>query len=151
MDPKEIVANGYDRIANRYAEWAPGVRVEERQRYTELLLEGLPEGANVLELGCGSGLPTTRQLAKHFRVTGVDISEQQITFARQNVPEATFDHADMTALNFPPGQLRRSGSLLRDHTRAPRGTRSFDGCDPAASLPRRWEWDRWSETPKRTG
>lgn len=122
MDPKEIVANGYDRIANRYAEWAPGVRVEERQRYTELLLEGLPEGANVLELGCGSGLPTTRQLAKHFRVTGVDISEQQITFARQNVPEATFDHADMTALNFPPGQLRRSGSLLRDHTRAPRGT-----------------------------
>lgn len=66
MDPKEIVAQGYDQIAARYAEWAPSVRVEERAHYTNVLLESLPESAEILELGCGSGLPTTRRLAERF-------------------------------------------------------------------------------------
>lgn len=101
MDPKEIVAQGYDRIAKRYAEWSPGVRVEERERYTAMLLDSLPEGADILEIGCGSGVPTTQRLARRFQVTGVDLSAQQIKLARQHMPEATFIHADMTALNFP--------------------------------------------------
>lgn len=70
---KEIVA-GYDRIAERYAAWATGVRIEERERYTHVILDALPAGAAVLELGCGSGVPTTQRLAARFTVTGVDIS-----------------------------------------------------------------------------
>jgi SAM-dependent methyltransferase/protein tyrosine phosphatase (PTP) superfamily phosphohydrolase (DUF442 family) len=102
-DAKRVVAEGYDRIADRYNAWASTVREAERARYTAVLLEGLPPGAQVLELGCGSGLPTTQHLAERFAVTGVDISEAQITCARHNVPSAVFVHGDMTELDFAPG------------------------------------------------
>lgn len=105
MDPKEIVAQGYDQIAAWYAEWAPSVRVEERAHYTNVLLETLPESAETFELGCGSGLPTTRRLAERFHVTGVDISGQQIGLARQHLPDVNFVHADMTTLNLPPSSF----------------------------------------------
>ncbi|KAA3662165.1 MAG: class I SAM-dependent methyltransferase [Chloroflexi bacterium] len=100
MDPKQIVADGYDYIGEQHEKWAGDVRVAERTKYTNVLLEKLPKGAKVLELGCGSGIPTTKQLAKRFDVTGVDISAQQVALARQKVPEAKFIHADMTKLNF---------------------------------------------------
>ena len=72
VDPKQIVADGYDRIAEQYCAWARQVRQEERAKYTAVLLKKLPVGATVLELGCRAGLPTTRQLAERFAVTGVD-------------------------------------------------------------------------------
>ena len=37
MDPKQIVAEGYDKIGARYAEEADAVLWEERDRYTSLL------------------------------------------------------------------------------------------------------------------
>jgi cyclopropane fatty-acyl-phospholipid synthase-like methyltransferase len=102
VDPKQIVANGYDRIAEQYCAWARQVRQEERAKYTAVLLKKLPVGATVLELGCGAGLPTTRQLAERFAVTGVDLSARQVDLARRNVPAVTFLHADMTQLDFVP-------------------------------------------------
>jgi SAM-dependent methyltransferase len=102
-DPKQIVARGYDQIAERYLAWgASGIRGEERDYYTTVLLDALPIGAKVLELGCGAGIPTTRRLAERFTVTGIDISARQIDLARQNVPNATFEHTDMTTLDIPP-------------------------------------------------
>lgn len=103
MDQKRTVARGYDRMAERYNAWAVDVRVQEREHYTRALLDALPEGAAVLELGCGAGLPTTRAFAERFGVTGVDISERQIALARRNVPGARFVHADMAGLDLPPG------------------------------------------------
>ena len=101
IDPKEIVQNGYDRIAEKYTAWTKTVRIEERERYTDFILNNLAIGSKVLELGCGSGDPTTIRLAEHFSVTGVDISQKQIKFARRNVPQATFIQGDMTRLMFP--------------------------------------------------
>ena len=101
MDPKQIVADGYDNIAEQHEEWAGNVRVEERQKYTSVLLQKVSQGAKVLELGCGSGIPTTQQLAKKFSVTGVDISAKQVELAQQKVPTAKFIHSDMTMLDFP--------------------------------------------------
>jgi SAM-dependent methyltransferase len=105
VDPKQIVAAGYDRIAEQYCAWASQVRREERAKYTAALLEKLPAGAAVLELGCGAGLPTTCQLADRFAVTGVDLSARQVALARHNVPTATFLHADMTQLDFAPASF----------------------------------------------
>jgi ubiquinone/menaquinone biosynthesis C-methylase UbiE len=101
IDPKEIVQKGYDRIAEKYTEWTKTVRIEERERYTDFILNNLEKGSKVLELGCGSGDPTTVRLAERFSVTGVDISQQQIKFARRNVPQATFIQGDMSQLIFP--------------------------------------------------
>ena len=105
MDPKQIVADGFDYIAEQHEKWASNIRVAERTKYTDVLLERLPKGAKVLELGCGLGLPTTEQLAKKFAVTGVDISAQQIALAQQNIPVVQFIHADMTKLDFPKGSF----------------------------------------------
>ena len=93
-----IVARGYDEIADRFVEWRNRIDDDPRTRFSRELERRLPEGARVLELGCGAGLPDARRLAERFRVTGVDISGEQIRRARQNVPEAEFLEADMTAL-----------------------------------------------------
>jgi SAM-dependent methyltransferase len=98
----QIVSDGYDRIAERYADWAACTVVDKaRPRYVSLIFDRLPDGAAVLELGCGGGGPTTRQLAERFCLTGVDISARQIELARQHVPQATFLHADMIELELP--------------------------------------------------
>lgn len=104
-DPKEIVARGYDVIAERYLAWAGSVRVAEREGYLQIILDSLPDGAAVLELGCGAGIPITRQLAERFAVTGVDISARQLGLARENVPAATFIAADMAALDCDPASF----------------------------------------------
>jgi SAM-dependent methyltransferase len=103
-DPKEIVARGYDAIALRYAEWAGQVESPALEWLRELDRH-LPEGADVLELGCGRGVPGTRQLARRHRVTGVDISAVQIELARHHVPEASFVHADALDLDVAAGSL----------------------------------------------
>ncbi|HEX2350433.1 MAG TPA: class I SAM-dependent methyltransferase, partial [Ktedonobacterales bacterium] len=83
---RRIVEQGYDQVAERHRAWSAGIRQDERQRYTDELLDRLPAGARVLELGCGQGTPTTRLLAERFSVTGVDISARQLELARQAVP-----------------------------------------------------------------
>jgi SAM-dependent methyltransferase len=101
-DPKRTVADGYDLIAQRYLDWSDLNPSSQRTRYLERLLGLLPAGAELLELGCGAGIPVARALAERCRVTGVDISAAQIALARQHVPGATFIQADMAALDFPP-------------------------------------------------
>jgi SAM-dependent methyltransferase len=103
-NPKEIVARGYDAIALRYAEWAGRVD-SPALAWVRDLDARLPDGASVLELGCGRGVPATRELARRHRVTGVDISAVQIELARHHVPEASFVHADATELDVAAGSL----------------------------------------------
>jgi ubiquinone/menaquinone biosynthesis C-methylase UbiE len=62
-------------------------------------------GGRVLDLGCGAGLPSTKQLARRFEVVGVDISETQLRLAGKNVPSATFISADITQLEMPIGSF----------------------------------------------
>lgn len=74
----------------------------DHRRWLRPLVEALPEGGRVLDLGCGCGVPDARRLSARFRVTGVDLSDTQIQRARRLVPSATFLRADMTRLRFPP-------------------------------------------------
>jgi SAM-dependent methyltransferase len=104
-DFKRIVRDGYNQIAQAHHDWAQTVRAQERWRYTQRVLDALPEGAAVLDLGCGSGVPTTQALASRFDVTGIDISESQIALARRNVPAARFLVADITQLDLPAASL----------------------------------------------
>jgi SAM-dependent methyltransferase len=104
-DPKDVVARGYDAVAERYLEWSPLRPSEARRRYLDLASERIAEGSRVLELGCGAGVPMTATLAEGRDVTGVDISERQIELARRNVPNATFMRADMTKVDFPAGSF----------------------------------------------
>jgi len=105
MDPRQIVADGYDLIAERYFEWSAARPSATRTAWLRHALEVIPTGVDVVDLGCGAGVPMTRALAAGRQVTGVDISARQIELARANVPGATFVHADITALALPAGSL----------------------------------------------
>jgi SAM-dependent methyltransferase len=102
VDGRRIVEDGYDAIAERYFEWSDARPSAVRLAWLARALERIPAGAEVLDLGCGAGVPMTRALADGRHVTGVDISARQIELARTNVPEAMFIRADMTALDLPP-------------------------------------------------
>jgi SAM-dependent methyltransferase len=105
IDPKRIVADGYDRIADRYLAWSALRPSSARLAALDLADRLIPPGADVLELGCGAGLPMTARLAIGRRLTGVDISAEQIRRARRNVPGATFIQADLTTVDRPAGSL----------------------------------------------
>jgi SAM-dependent methyltransferase len=104
-DPKRIVADGYDRIAERYFAWSDAHPSPVRRAWLERALARIPGDTDVLDLGCGAGVPMTRALADGRRVTGVDLSGRQLELARTNVPEATFTQADMTSLDLRPASL----------------------------------------------
>jgi len=99
MDYKETVKSGYNAIANRYL--TTRTRDSEDVRLLNELIIRLPEGAKVLDAGCGAGIPISQILSEKFEVTGIDFSESQIELAEKNVPRAHFICRDMTKLNFP--------------------------------------------------
>jgi cyclopropane fatty-acyl-phospholipid synthase-like methyltransferase len=101
--PKRIVAQGYNEIAQRYLAWSAFAPSPERMQQLARLLDLLPPDAEALELGCGAGVPVTQALAERCRVTGVDISAEQIALAERYVPDATLVCADMTTLDFAAG------------------------------------------------
>jgi len=105
-DPRvDIVEAGYDRIADSFAQWRDEIEGDPRREWAADLASRLPDGAAVLELGCGAGLPDTAELARRFRVTGVDVSAEQIRRARENVPNAELVHADFLGLELPAGSF----------------------------------------------
>lgn len=130
-DPKRIVERGYDAIADRFAAWQRQISDETRLAYLADLLELLPERPDVLELGVGAGVQSSRILAERGRLTGVDLSREQLRRARERLPRATLIHGDLAAVelpaesfdavvsfyvlnNLPPDEL---GPLLRDVAR----------------------------------
>jgi SAM-dependent methyltransferase len=102
FDPKAIVREGYDRASYAY-------RGDEftspRSGYAYWLSRitcSLAAGSRVLDLGCGCGIPASRELAHRYQVTGVDLSPVQIARARRLVPSARFLCADMADVEFEP-------------------------------------------------
>ncbi len=94
---RSLVRDGYNHAAERYQ--------FQNQPYLERLLSLLPPRDNIrephriLDLGCGSGMPSDRFLIEHgCQVIGLDIAEKQIELARQNVPQAEYTVADMAEL-----------------------------------------------------
>lgn len=101
-EPQQIVAHGYDTVAERYAELerdAPWPRLG----WLDDLLARLPDGVRILDLGCGNGLPAGERIARRHLLTGVDVSARQVELARANVPAAEFTAGDILTLDFPAG------------------------------------------------
>jgi SAM-dependent methyltransferase len=105
-DPRHIVESGYDAIADRYAEAIRAGRGPETyfRGFLARILEPIPVGGSVLDLGCGAGL-VTADLTTRARVVGVDISAGQLELARRNAPAARFVRADMVDLAFVPSSF----------------------------------------------
>lgn len=105
-DPRtEVVRDGYDALGDRYVAWARQIEDDPRDRFAAELTARLEPGADVLDLGCGPGIPTGALLAERFTVLGVDASPVQVERARRDVPNATFMQADMAEIGFPPASF----------------------------------------------
>jgi cyclopropane fatty-acyl-phospholipid synthase-like methyltransferase len=105
-DPRTaIVGAGYDAVADAWEDWTRRIDGGPRAAWCDDLVRRLPAGARVVELGCGGGSEETAVLARHFRLTGVDVSGEQLRHARERIPEADFIHVDFTELELEPGSV----------------------------------------------
>ncbi|HZB34226.1 MAG TPA: methyltransferase domain-containing protein [Streptosporangiaceae bacterium] len=92
-----LQAAAFDRIGARYDEAFP--HKEGQLAAGEWLIDRLPPGSRVLDVGCGTGLPTARQLTEAgYEVTGIDISDGMLQLAGRDVPTATFRLLDVADL-----------------------------------------------------
>ncbi|KAI1184010.1 S-adenosyl-L-methionine-dependent methyltransferase [Nemania serpens] len=117
-DLKARLKASYDAMAPTYNEWTIP-HSQQRMEYLGKALDHLkPEtrpGLAFLELGCGCGLPVTKELLSHgaARVVANDLSDTQVSLARENLlRERPQDEAgleliqgDMTALEFADGSF----------------------------------------------
>jgi cyclopropane fatty-acyl-phospholipid synthase-like methyltransferase len=108
MAPRDLgqaarkVRDGYDSIADQYMELVTSRRaVDPRSAWISDLLSRLDPDSHVLDLGCGSGVPTAAALVEAgHRVTGIDISPRQVELARTNVPKGVFSAGDVLEATF---------------------------------------------------
>ncbi|MFE7121317.1 class I SAM-dependent DNA methyltransferase [Streptomyces sp. NPDC057654] len=90
-------AEAFDAIGDRYDDAFP--HKEGQIAAGDWLASALPPGSRVLDLGCGTGLPTARRLSEAgHEVVGIDISPGILKLARDNVPGAEFHQADIADL-----------------------------------------------------
>ena len=95
---RQAQAAAFDQIGERYDEAFP--HKEGQVAAASWLIGQLAPGARILDAGCGTGLPTARQLTEAgMRVTGIDISPVMVSLARKNVPQASFTEMDIMDLD----------------------------------------------------
>ena len=84
--------------------WNPDLYLsfaDHRERPIQELIDRIPpiEVANAVDLGCGTG-NSTAVIGKRFpdaHLNGVDNSKEMLTRARENLPNAKWDEADLSA------------------------------------------------------
>ncbi len=88
---RALQAVAFDAIGDGYSEAFPA-KAGQLTAGRRLLAE-LPPGARVLDIGCGTGDPTVRQLSEGgLELTAIDLSDGMLTLARQSLPGAARYH-----------------------------------------------------------
>ncbi|MEV7196673.1 class I SAM-dependent methyltransferase [Streptomyces sp. NPDC093510] len=105
-------AEAFDAIGRHYDEAFP--HKEGQLAAGRHLATALPPGSRVLDVGCGTGLPTARQLAESgHSVLGTDISAGMLDLAGKNVPAAQFRQLDIADLRAEgPGGVGRFDGVV---------------------------------------
>ena len=105
----------------------------------ERMLEPLPPGATILDLGCGGGEPVARLLlGRGFQVTGIDLAQSAIGLAQTRFPQARWIRGDMRTValdeTFDGVIAWRSLTWLSHSDQALMATRATDWLAPAGRL-----------------
>lgn len=100
-DHRRAVRTGYDALAATYDERrsADG----EGSRLLARFADSLPEDPQVLDVGCGAGVPVAETLTRVGSVVGLDLSRGMLKRAARNVPSAALVEGEMTRLPFADG------------------------------------------------
>ncbi|MDZ7959071.1 MAG: class I SAM-dependent methyltransferase [Aulosira sp. DedQUE10] len=100
-------------IYNQY--WGARYCKHNLPPFEKLLQEyQIHQGANILDLCCGTGHMAQRLIDQGYKLTGLDISEAMLRYARENAPEAQFILDDARFFTLPPtfyAVISPSGSL----------------------------------------
>lgn len=111
-DPRQLVADGYNVLAKPYLEWSKGAggggnggHDTPLERHFEHFLSLLSHSGEqnkslqVLEIGCGAGIPWTSMASKVLKdkghLTATDISEAQIKLATKFILESDPPHTNV--------------------------------------------------------
>lgn len=99
MNIFKTIEESYDKMGETYHNFRDNEKFNnELEKFANLL----PVSGNVLDAGCGVGIPVSKFLVRRgFKVTGIDISKKMIDLAKQNVPEATFYQKNILTLDLP--------------------------------------------------
>jgi ubiquinone/menaquinone biosynthesis C-methylase UbiE len=91
-------AAAFDAIGERYDDVFP--HKSGQIIATQWVIDQLPPGARVLDLGCGTGVPTAGMVAESgLDVVGIDVSTEMLALARRNVPAGRFVAMDALELD----------------------------------------------------
>lgn len=99
MDVIDLNEKAWDRLSIIY------VHRRLHSKHNEMFKEfckSMPEGASILDLGCGTGIPITKKLVNlGFKVTALDLSGKMIKQVRKNVPGVKrYVKSSMTEMDF---------------------------------------------------
>ena len=98
-DPKTLIKYSYNQLALKNL---PCRYIFKDWKHIDKLLQNLPPGANILDIGCGDGMPISQYIVgKSFNLTGIDLSEKQIELAKNNIPQGNFLTMDMENITLP--------------------------------------------------
>jgi SAM-dependent methyltransferase len=97
-----------DRIIDHYERHARAWDADRRltgwndKPWHDRFIDALPQGASVLDLGCGSGSPVAQHMAgRGLRVMGVDSSPTLISLCRERLPDHEWLVGDMRSVQLP--------------------------------------------------
>ena len=97
-------AAAFDAIGERYDDAFP--HKSGQIIATQWVIDRLRPGARVLDLGCGTGVPTAGMLAESgIEVVGLDVSTEMLALARRNVPGGRFVAMDLMELDGSLGRF----------------------------------------------
>ena len=97
-------AAAFDAIGERYDDAFP--HKSGQIIATQWLVDRLPAGARVLDVGCGTGVPSAGMLAESgLEVVGIDVSTAMLALARRNVPAGRFVAMDVLELDATLGEF----------------------------------------------
>ncbi|MFW9994221.1 MAG: class I SAM-dependent methyltransferase [Candidatus Odinarchaeota archaeon] len=103
-DMREIVEKGYEEGDYQSYYRLTSKLTRREKRFFTKLIDLIPEGGTILDLGSGTGIPYDRFLVKRgFKVTGIDISSKHVKMARENVLGANYIKGDFTRIDLPIG------------------------------------------------
>jgi ubiquinone/menaquinone biosynthesis C-methylase UbiE len=112
QDMRTIVRDGYE--AGDYAgAFRSNFDPDTLERhFLQKLLSLVPENPEIVDLGCGPGVPFDRFLvSRGARITGVDFCTKHIALAKRNVPSGTFVEADFSKLDLESNSFDAALSL----------------------------------------
>ncbi|MEO6143361.1 MAG: class I SAM-dependent methyltransferase [Dermatophilaceae bacterium] len=97
QDQAARVRASYNVLSRAYrADHADEATQRQYAGWLGLVRDRAPAGGDVLDVGCGNGIPAAKWLSDNgFRVTGVDLSDTMVERARELVPGATFLRGDV--------------------------------------------------------